>query len=138
MSGPRAHYSAGASQRHLMASALLLWASAAPALAYSANDAADCAAFNMAQWDYEVAHFSAADRSAGWKDQAAGFSKVARRMGMPQATINQVIAQKRGPMEALVTANIFTENPKQRRAYRKLDKGCARIMRKAPEMEAFR
>lgn len=111
---------------------------ARPALAFSANDAADCAAFDMANWDYEVTHFSAEDRSTVWKDQSGAFAQVAMRMGLSAAEVKQTIAKKRGPMEKLITDHVLRSDAKTKRAYRRLEMGCARIMRKAPEMAPFR
>ena len=117
---------------------LMLCVGAAPALAYTAQDAATCAAFNFANWDYEVQHFSAEDRSPGWKQQAADFVLVAERLGQDKNTTARIIKAERGALLELINGFVFDDKPTTKRTFEKLSRSCNRIIRKAPEMKAHR
>jgi hypothetical protein len=57
---------------------------------------------------------------------------------MSRAEVSKVVKAKRGPMKTLIQGYIFGEDRKQKQQFNRLSKGCARIMRNAPEMKAFR
>ncbi len=109
-----------------------------PAAAETAAKAAQCAAFNYANWDYEVEFFSEEDRSPEWKEQARGFERVALRLGMTKSAINADIRAKRSVLKKLVTDFVFLEDPKTRRTFNSVSRICNKIIQTAPEMEAFR
>lgn len=97
-----------------------------------------CAAFDYGNWDYEVENFSPDDRSDGWKDQAKAFSAIAIREGVAASKVDSYIKRYRGGMKAMITDFVQRDDAKSRKTHSALSRECGKIIRKEPEMAAFR
>lgn len=107
-----------------------------PLHAYTAEDAGLCAAFSLANWDYETKHFEPDDRSPEWKSQAAAFVKTAQRMGLANAKTyaNQ---RRKGALE-IVEGFIFQGTAGSEKKFKSLSRLCDKIIDDAPEMADHR
>ena len=110
----------------------------APASAEAATDAADCAAFNWAHWDYETENFDPEDRSEGWKDQARAFEAAARKKGMSATQVTTRVKQKRGLMKKMIETFIFSESSVATARFEAQSKTCQHLIETTPELRAFR
>jgi hypothetical protein len=92
----------------------------------------------MANWDYEVANFSAEDRSDGWKKQAGGFVLVAERLGHSRATVNKIIARDRRSYLKTISAFVLSNDAQSRKIFEARAKICDAILNSAPEMKRYK
>ncbi len=106
-------------------------------LAFDAQDAADCAAFSMANWDFEEERFSKEDRSPEWKSQAGGFVLVSERLGFSRAQAMSTIRNKRGPYKNTLTKYLSGEGAAEAQ-FDEITGICDKILNRAPEMKPFR
>jgi len=109
----------------------------AQALAFTAQDAADCAAFSMGNWDFEEERFSKEDLSPEWKAQAGGFVLVSERLGFSRSAVNEAIRNKRGAYKNLVArfvgGDLDAEAP-----FDEIADVCDTIFDKAPKMKPYK
>lgn len=123
-------------QRTLLSIPLVL-CFATPVFAYDAQDAAECAAFSMGNWDFEVERFDQADQSPEWKQQAGGFLLVSERLGFSRTQVNATIRSERGAYKDMVGKFLFGDR-KAEAAFNRISDTCDEIFDTAPEMKPFK
>ena len=111
---------------------------ASPAVADKAQNAADCAAFNWANWDYEVAHFDEADRSRGWKDQARAFESVAIMEGLGEKALEAHLASTRGDMKNMLEDYVFNGTAAAEKRFNTISSTCTALINSLPALSEFR
>tara|TARA_R110002095_G_scaffold124548_1_gene108189 strand:+ start:333 stop:758 length:426 start_codon:yes stop_codon:yes gene_type:complete len=109
-----------------------------PAQADTAQDAAGCTAFYLANWDLEVAVYAPEDRDDTWKRQADGFAAVARRQGLSRDAIDRVIVVKRAAYLATIKGYVLRGDAPSRKIFTDRADICDTIVKTAPEMGRYR
>jgi len=116
----------------------ILLASALPALAGPADDAADCAVLYRANWEFEKATFDAVDVSDAWKGMSESYWAVAVRKGLAHGAIKIRMRDELAAMTEKVTLYTVGEDAKLVREIDKAFDVCVRILDSEPEMAEWR
>lgn len=109
-----------------------------PALALLPADAAGCAAFFLANADFEERVFDPEDVDYTWTRQAALFRQVARRLDMTKAEIDAIIARDRPLLRRMIEGFILDLDAASRRLFITRSETCDRIVKTAPEFDDAR
>ena len=120
----------------LLAAAFVVQAGSAHA--FTAQDAADCAAFSYANWDYEVQNFDPADLSPLVKDQATAFRSLATRLGLSEAEADARVTKMRPAFLNVVNSFIFEMDATAEAQFIEISNLCATILDSAPELVPYR
>lgn len=136
---PASAWGNGGIRRRLIASLVALMMGLAPAVqAQTAQDAAGCAAFYLANADFETDLFDAPDRDPAWTAQAQIFRQIARRMNLSDAEIDKIIARDRRPLKRMIEGFVLDLDAASRRIFITRSETCDRIIETAPEFAHWR
>lgn len=106
--------------------------------AQTPSTAADCAAFNWANWDYDVKNYVGMDADPLWQAQARAFEDLAEAQGMARAQIDQHVVQHRGAMYDLIKEFAVSDRAAAMENFHRQANLCRRLIDKTPELSQFR
>lgn len=103
-----------------------------------AENAALCAAFNLASYDHEKDNFSLEDVSDGWLEQADGFSRLALRLGLNETALQAAIKRQRPALKKMFNDYILLGDAKAEQTFNRTSGICDTLIQSEPELSKFK